>query len=681
MFPLGRKKWREISYDKKRAIELAEECGADVFAVLLMLSRGFDTAEKINGFLNAEDAPFSSPFLILDMDVAVARITAAIENEEKILVYGDYDADGVTASAVLLGYLQSCGADVSCFIPSRIDDGYGLSMKTAADIVKKGYDLVITVDNGISSIDEVAYLRENGIDVVVTDHHTVGDTIPDCVAVVNPHRPEDTSPEKNLAGCGVAFKLIAALEGGDYSCLADEFLDIVTIGTIADIVPLTGENRTIVKQGLRLLSTTSRPGLLRLAEAVGIADRDLRSVDVAFCLAPKINAAGRIYNASLALDLIMCEDEETAEMLTGKLMSANSERQTCEGEMLKDIEAAFDADPDRRCDKIILASGENFHPGVLGIAASRLLEKYSRPAFVITTDGTGIAKGSARSVEGFPLYEALSAVSDILVRFGGHKQAAGFALKDEMIPEFRRRMNAYAADFDDIFPSINIDCRLNAENMRLSMLDSLDLLQPFGADNPEPVFGLSDMRIVGIRALRDNKHLKITLGNNRTQLSALYFNMSTDRFPYRQGDLVDAAVRVERNEFQGTVSLSVQIKDIRPAGVNESGLFNSLSAYYNYRIGIMNEDIKASLCPTRLFIISVYRFIREEGSFSFSPEVLCSRLGMDAENTGRIQVCLDALTEMKLILFNGECYSVNRESGKVDLTDSVILQGLGYKDK
>jgi len=677
---MSRKRWIENPCDKKAAVELARECDADVFATLLLSARGIDTPEKISGFLDSENAPFSNPFDILDMDLAVARITSAIENEEKILVYGDYDADGVTATAVLYGYLSSIGADASYFIPSRINDGYGLSPKTAQAIVDRGVDLIITVDNGISSVEEARFFRENGIDMIVTDHHTVGEEIPDCIAVINPHRPEYTSPEKDFAGCGVAFKLISALEGGDSDYLAPEFLDLVAIGTIADIVPLVGENRTIVQQGLKILSETSRPGLARLIEALGLGGKELKSTDVAFCIAPKINAAGRVYDASLALDLILCDDYDTAEVLVEKLLSANSERQEIENDMLLQIEKDFDDDPFRRCDKVIVASGENFHPGVLGIAASRLLEKYSRPAFVITTDGSGIAKGSARSVPGFHLYEALSAVSDMLVRFGGHRQAAGFALKDEDIELFRRRINDYALAFDDIFPTIQIDCRLNAEKMTPEMTDSLELLQPFGAENPEPVFSLHDMRVSGIKALRENRHIRVTLSNSRATVNAMYFGMSTDRFPYAVGDLVDIAFRVEKNEYQGNTGLSVQIKDIRSAGVNEDGLFGSLSAYYNFCRGAEDARTKKALCPDRLFITTVYKYIRDEKTFAFSPEILCNRLGTDAADAGKAQICLDALTEMNLIIHEGAAYKINPKPARVDLTDSVILQRLGYKN-
>lgn len=677
---MGRKKWKAVAYDKARAVELASECDTDVFAVLLLLSRGIDTAEKINAFLSPAQEPFSSPFLIEDMDIAVGRITAAIENDEKILVYGDYDADGVTATAVLYSYLCSAGASADYFIPSRTEDGYGISDKTAEMIVAKGYDLVITVDNGISSIKEAAFLKRNGIDLIVTDHHTVGDELPDCVAVVNPHRPDDNSPEKNFAGCGVAFKLICALEGGDDEFLGDEFLDLVTLGTIADIVPLTGENRTIVRRGLPLISNSSRPGVVRLLEKISLSGKELSSSDVAFQLAPKINAAGRIYDASLALDLLLCEDYEEADILVEKMLEANSKRQTCEQEILESIEQGFESSPALRTDKIIVASGSDYHPGVIGIAAARLVDKYCRPAFVITTDGTGIAKGSARSTPGFPLYEALFSVSDLLERFGGHAQAAGFALKDENIPLFRRRINEYALPFEDIFPVLSIDCRLNADKLGTAICDSLELLQPFGADNPEPVFGLYDMRVAAIRALKDNKHIRVTLTHGGAAVNAVYFGMSTDAFAFSEGDLVDVAVKVGRNEYRGTVSLSVQIKDVRPAGADEDGLFASLCAYYNFCSGAVNEETKKILCPDRLFISSVYRLLRQSGSFAFPPEILCHRLGVTADNTGMAQICLDALTELKLINREGDRYTVSPSPVRADLTDSVILQKLGYKD-
>ena len=676
---MGRKRWIETEYDKSRALELARECETDVFATLLMQSRGIDTPEKIEAFLDAENTPFSSPFLLADMDIAVARITAALEADEEILVYGDYDCDGVTATAVLYGYLSSVGASVRCFIPSRLEDGYGLSPETAQKIISSGVKLVITVDNGISSVEEAKLLKNAGIDLIVTDHHTPGDELPDCTAVINPHRADDLSPEKNFAGCGVAFKLISALEGGDFDMIADEFLDIVALGTVADIVPLTGENRTIVTRGLKLLCESSRPGIVRLLAECGAGEKELSSSDIAYILAPKINSVGRMADACLALDLLLCESEEDAAPLVEKMKEANALRQKTENEILAAIEQSFDREPQRRKDKVIVAWGQGFHPGVIGIVAARLMEKYSRPAFVITLDESGVARGSARGPAGFHLYEALSAVKDVLTRFGGHRQAAGFALETKNLSLFREKINEYALSTEDIFPTLTVDCRLNAEKMSPGILDSVALLAPFGQNNPEPVFGLYNMRLAAVRPLKENKHLRLTLTTASASVSALVFGTGTDGFPYTAGDMVDVAFTAEKNEYRGEVTLSLIVKDIRASGVNEDGLFSSLSAYYDFRRGKRDDVTLEKLRPDRLFVTSVYRFLRDNGAFAFSPEILCMKTGVDASNAGRAQICLDALTELKLLTFDGAKYTVNPAAAKTDLTDSVILQKVGYK--
>lgn len=677
---MSRKVWNLIPYDKERAVQLARECGVDDFAVLLLLSRGIDTAEKINAFLSGGTGELSSPYLLKDMDYAVNRIRTALDNDEKILVYGDYDADGVTATALLYSYLETLGANVSHYIPSRINEGYGLSLAAAERIADEGYQLVITVDNGIAAIEEAQIFKKRGVDLIVTDHHKVGPVLPEAVAVVDPHREDDFSPEKDLAGVGVALKLAAALDDGDYSAVLADFADIVTIGTIADIVPLRGENRIIVTEGLTALENCNRPGLYALLDALGFTDKQLSASNVAFGIAPRINAAGRMNSADIALELLLTEDEEEAVRLTETINEANASRQNVETEMSEQVEKYFDEHPERRLDRVVVAAGKNWHPGIIGIVASRLVEKYGRPSIVISIDENGVCRGSGRSIEGFSLYEALSAVSGELIQFGGHTLAAGFSVKEENIDNFIKKINEYASGCEEVYPTIDIDCRLNPGNVTVDILDSLSLLEPFGAKNPAPVFGLFGMTLTGVRPIGNNKHLRLTFSRGQAVITAVWFGHTAKELPYNEGDVVDIAVRIERNEYMGEVRLSIQIKDIRPSGTNENGFFVSSALYRSFIAGDkLSAEQKAAICPDRELISGIYRYIREKRSFAYSTEILCWRLGVDASRSGAVKAGLEALKETGILQESNGEYTLTDFTGKADLAGSSLLSSLGYQ--
>lgn len=679
---MSRKVWNIIPYDKERAAALAEECGVDDFAVLLMQSRGIDTAEKINKFLNADVSGLSSPYLLKDMDYAVNRIRKALDNDEKILVYGDYDADGVTATALLYSYLDTLGANVSHYIPSRIREGYGLSLAAAEKIADSGVQLVVTVDNGIAAIEEAKYFRSRGVDLIVTDHHQVGPVLPEAVAVIDPHREDDFSPEKDLAGVGVALKLAAALDDGDYTDVLDGYADIAAIGTVADIVPLTGENRIIVSAGLVSIENCYKPGLYTLLDSLGYSEKQISSSMVAFGIAPRINAAGRMDSADKALELLLTDDEETAQALTQEINDANTARQTVETEMAEQVEKYFDLHPERRLDRVIVAAGKGWHPGIIGIVASRLVDKYGRPAIVISVDENGICKGSGRSIEGFSLYDALSAVSGELIQFGGHTLAAGFSVREEKLESFIEAINRYAGECEDVFPSIDIDCRLNPGNVTVDILDSLRLLEPFGAKNPAPVFGLFGMTLTGVRSIGNNKHIRLTLSRGGAVITAVWFGQTAKDLPFREGDVVDAAVKIEKNEYMGETRLSIQIRDVRPSGTNERGYFASTALYRRFIAGeVLTDEQKAKLCPDREMISRIFRFVRENRSWSHTTEMLCARLETDAENAGAVQTGLDALTDAGILRENNGEYTLTGFQGKADLAASPVLKALGYGDE
>ncbi len=677
---MGRKKWDVVSYDKEKAGALAERTGRDPFAVLLALSRGCDTPEKLEAFFRARENPLSSPFLIKDMEKGAARIRQAVDAGERILVYGDYDADGVTATALLYTYLQSTGADVDFYIPSRAEDGYGLSARTAERVLQGGFDLVITVDNGIASVEEALFFRENGIDLVVTDHHQAGDTLPDCVAVIDPHRPDDTSPCKELAGVGVAFKLVCALEDGDPAMLTEEFLDIVALGTVADIVPLTGENRTLVALGLHALKNTSRPGLVELCKCVGLSDKNVNSSTVAFSLAPKINAAGRMGSAETALELLITDDPDRAAALARELVDANGARQSAENEILEEVTAMIEADPAYETEPVLVVAGRGWHPGVIGIVASRMVETFGKPAFVISVAEEGPAKGSCRSVNGFSLYEALQKCAPLLVKYGGHTLAAGFSVEERDIPAFRKAINACAAGCGEISPTLRVDCRLNPAKLDFTVLNSLTLLEPFGASNPAPVFGLFGMTVISVRPIGGGKHLRLTVSGGGATVNVVCFGRTQQNFAYEQGDAVDLAVRLEKKEYLGVPEMSLQLRDIRPAGTDDGRLFRILDAFARLRRG---EDLppaqRAALLPDRSYMETVYRYLKNNPGRTLTEEELTFRIGRPYTDTGRTCAAVAALTELGLAGRRGGALQILPGAKKADLAGSSVLRMLGFR--
>lgn len=678
---MARRLWNIAEYDKKKAVRIAEECDADEFAVLLLTSRGAENAEDVREYLFGR-TELSDPFLLKDMDKAVQRISLAVENGEKITVYGDYDADGVTATALLYSYLEAMGADVSYYIPSRMLEGYGLSFDTAQKLIDDGTQLVITVDNGINAVDEIKYLASHGVDIIVTDHHRPGEVLPEACAVVDPYRADDESPFGELAGVGVALKLAAALDGGDYISVMQDYADIVAVGTIADIVPLRGENRTMVLEGLEAINAGTRCGIQALREISGGADREINSTGVAFTIAPRINAAGRMDEAEIALKLLLSEDPQEASELAHAIDESNIARQEAEILIIRDVSALLTSNPKMRFDRVLVVDGENWHAGVIGIVASRLVEKYGKPAIVISRDvKTGIAKGSGRSVDGFSLFEALSHCSENLLQFGGHTLAAGFSINNNEIDLFRNRINTYASGIEGIFPTLIIDCRLNPSNINQGILNSLHELEPFGAANPVPMFGLMHMTVKGVKSLANNKHLRVTLARDETTVSCVKFGTAAEKFPFREGDVIDAAVKLDKNNYFGETRVSIQIKDMRPAGSDDVQLFRSMALYEKICRGEETDvSEKALACPSREIIASVFKFIKENGGWSFGAEILCFRLGLPADAFCRVCVAVDALTERGILKNENGNYRLCEVARKTDLRECPLLSELGYTE-
>lgn len=677
---MSRKKWNVAEYDKQLATQLAAQCNVNEFAALVLNARGMQTPEEVTAFLDIH-AQLSDPWLLKDMDKAVERIRQAIETDEKITVFGDYDADGVTATALLYSYLEMLGANVSAYIPSRMTEGYGLSEAVCRRIAENGTTLVVTVDNGIGAIEEAKILKECGVDLVVTDHHRAGCVIPDCCAVVDPYREDDESPFKGLAGVGVALKLAAALEDGDYEGLLYDYADIVAIGTVADIVPLVSENRMIVLAGLASINNANRVGIEALRKVAGHGEKEMNSVGIAFTLAPRINAAGRMGSAWKALQLLLTDDESEAEKLAKEIDSANVERQDTESAIFAQVEEYLDLHPEQRKDRVLVVDGKDWHAGVIGIVASRLVERYGRPAIVISHEAEGPAKGSGRSIDGFSLYEALCHAGDLLVQYGGHTLAAGFSILPENIEAFRQKINAFAATLPDFFPSLTIDCRLNPAHISVHILDALQDLEPFGAGNPSPMFGLFGMQIESLKGMGNNRHLRLMLSRNGAHITAVRFGVSPEDFPYQKGDLVDLAVRIDKNIYMGETRISIQIRDIRPAGIDDGAVFSSLALYQRVCRGetLTREQISLA-CPDRNLIAKVYKYIRTHGVWKHDAEVFGIRLQEAPERLCAISVALDALTQAGILSEQDGVYVCNETSAKADLSRTEILSRLGYHE-
>ena len=522
-------------------------CGALLRRVLA--ARGCTDPAEVQALLGA-GAELSDPFLLRDMDKAVARIEQAVENEETIVIYGDYDVDGISATAILYECLSSMGAHVRCKLPTR-GTGYGLTRPALESLAEKGFKLVVTVDNGISAIEEAACAKELGLDLIVTDHHLPGETLPDAVAVVDPKRADDESPFKDLCGAGVAFKLCAALEGCEPADLLEMYGELVALGTVADVMPLVGENRTIVKEGLATLQDTLRPGLQALLENAGYAGRPVTAETVSYGLAPRLNAAGRMDTAAVALKLLLCENEEQAAGIAARLSEINTSRQQAEQQIAAAALEKLSADPARVLDRVIVVSGEGWHPGVIGIVATRLMEKYGRPSIVISTEN-GEGRGSGRAPTSFNLHAALCACAPLLLRFGGHSAAAGLTIEEEKIGAFRKAINDWAAkEYPVPKPlPLKLDAVADIAELTVPTVQELSRLAPFGSGNPVPVFLLQNAAVDGIWPLgNEGRHCRIRLRQGGAACFVSLFGTAPDDLPYRMGTAVDAAVEV--SIFQG----------------------------------------------------------------------------------------------------------------------------------
>lgn len=664
------KKWVIRQADKERASQISEKFNIDPFVAFLMVSRGIVDDIDVVNFMT-DEFMLSSPFDMADMDEAVFTVSEAIENGDKICVYGDYDCDGVTSTTLLVDFLRSKGADVCYYIPSRETEGYGLNNSAIDEIARWGVNLIITVDNGISAFDEAEHIYELGMSLVVTDHHQLTDgKLPRAEAVVNPHREDNAMDFRDFCGVGVAFKFAVAMDEDNVEDVVERYIDLVAIGTIADVMPLKEENRAFVRRGLQKLNNNPRKSLAPLIKR---NSNEITSQDIAFQICPRINAMGRMGDAKRAVEFLLCDDAAQAVSACNSLDEENANRQQVEQEIIEDVKKQIKKNPRLVASPVIVVAGKGYHHGVIGIVAAHILEKYGKPTFVIGIDENGIARGSARSVEGFNIFEALSACSDDMIQFGGHPLAAGITLKEDMIEKFSADINEFAIKNYPVMPQVELtlDFKLAPSYLNLNLVDSLSVLEPYGAGNSQAVFGIYKLRLLGVTPLSEGKHIRLDLQKKDTKIRVVKFSTPYDDFPYKPGDELNLAVKVSKNAYNGKMYLSVQALDIRLSSLDEDKYFAEKSVYDLYRY---TGKVDESLYPTREDCAFVYKYLKKNNGYPYSLENLYFRL-QDNITYGKLMFALKAFSQGGLINYK-KGITLNTVKEKVNLEETPILKAL-----
>ena len=688
---MNNREWLVRQTDEELCKRVASQCRLFPLTAKILVNRGLTEKEEIEKFLQCDTMPLYDPFLLPDMDKAAARINEAIEKKQRACIYGDYDVDGVTSTVLLYLYLCSRGLECEYFIPERISEGYGLSMPVI-EKMKGKVDLIITVDTGVTAVAEAQYAKSVGIDMVITDHHSCREILPEAVAVVNPHREDSKYPFLNLAGVGVVFKLLCALEG-DTQKILDLYSDIIAVGTVADVMPIIGENRRITGVGLKKLAETENLGLLALMRRAGIVKygkrvKKITSATVGYVLAPRINAAGRIACASRAVELLLTKDEQEADVIAEELCEINKLRQTTEQKIYEQAVEMIEASG--KDDRFLVLAYDGWHQGVIGVVASKIAEKYSRPCILFSLDGE-TAKGSGRSIKGFSLMDALSSCGDCLLEYGGHELAAGLSIERSKIDEFRRRINEYAnpifGDHDHTSP-LEIECVVNFRDLSDNAINEILRLEPFGLSNPQPVLVIRNVTLSDVVPLSQGKHVRFRItgvenGKNYS-LNAVNFGTPFESFPYYEGDVCDIAFTIDMNEYMGTRTPQVFVKEIKLASgdTDEVGVsdrnFKILSSGGSYD-GAEND------VPDLTDFRNVFRFIRREaGRDSASVSLTAARRTLEYDydipvSLTKLKIILEVLNEQKLISLkyrdkNAVVIAITPSAGKTNIDESPLLR-------
>ena len=669
--------WK-VSQLEAGAVNALVGSGYAPLAAMVLASRGIGDDRQARAYLDC-NAPLLDPFLMTDMDKAAGRVGLAMSRGEKIAVFGDYDVDGITATCLLTDFLRRHGADVVSYIPGRLEEGYGLNPIAIHQLHAEGVKLIVTVDCGITAVSEAELCKQLGIDLVITDHHECKQTLPAAIAVVDPHRCDGGYPHKNLSGVGVAFKLASALCGSQETVL-EEYADMVCLGTVADVMPLQGENRVFVARGLESLAHTKRPGIAALMAECGCAPETVSASSIGFMLAPRINAAGRMGQIDLAVELFLTDDPDKAAEAARGLCELNRQRQAVESEIYRQAVSML---PMGKPPEAIVLADESWHQGVVGIVASRIAEEYACPTFLICLDGEH-GKASSRSHGGFNLFASLSALSPLLESYGGHELAAGFTISRANIPEFRRQICALAAQYytDDVpRPVLDVDCAVSPELLTLHNVDSLQMLEPCGNGCPKPVLMMKNLTIDRISMVGGGRHMRLRLCSGHTYLNAIYFSANPQTVSIQPGDLVDVAFTPQVNEFRGTRTVQMNVIDIRPSCNAEC--LPDAAPYRDMQRGNLTSGEAAALLPDRKMLALVWRYLDAANPVQESPMCLCRKIvrwSGKPLNLGQMLTCLDIFRDVGLLTVQRQHKYVSIRltpgEGKADLSRSQTMQRL-----
>ena len=661
------------------AVNALVGCGYAPLTAMVLSARGIHDPRQAKEYLCC-DSELLDPFLMTDMDLAAERVRLAVARGEKIAVFGDYDVDGITSTCLLTAFLRHQGADVVSYIPGRLEEGYGLNPIAIDQLHREGVNLIITVDCGITAVDEALLCKKLGIDLVITDHHECKDVLPEAVAVVDPHRPDGGYPHKNLSGVGVAFKLAAALSG-DQEAVLEEYADMVCLGTVADVMLLQGENRVFVAKGLESLRQTRRPGIAALMQESGCPQETVSASSIGFMLAPRINAAGRMGQINLAVDLFLTDDPHKASELAKALCELNRQRQSVESGI---YDQAVSMLPEGKTPEAIVLADETWHQGVVGIVASRIAEEFCCPTFLICLDGEH-GKASSRSFGGFNLFASLTALSDLLESYGGHELAAGFTINRSQIAAFREQICKRAAEFysdSGIRTVLDIDCAVTPELLTVRSIDSLSVLEPCGTGCPKPVLMMRNLIIDRISMVGNGRHMRLRLRSGHHNINAIYFSANPESVSIEPGDLVDVAFHPQINEFRGERSVQMHVLDIRPSCGFECS--PELGGYSHIATKTLTSGEAAYLLPERATLGAIWRYlISLERDIKEDPLCLCRKIVRWANrplSLGQMLTCLDIFRDVGLLQTQRfhKYITIRLTPGpnKADLNESETLQRL-----
>lgn len=671
------KKWSVGKPDRNLVSQLTLKCGVSTLVAAVLAAKGYSSPESVMQKLNVDE--LSDPFMLKDMQNAANTINNAVDCGDKICIYGDYDCDGIMSTVILYSYLLEAGADVCYDIPER-SEGYGLNQNAVRKLADDGCKLIVTVDNGISAIHEADLIYELGMKLVVTDHHQPGEALPRAEAVVDPHRGDCFSPFKYLCGAGVVLKLVAALDGGDYTMALEQFGDLAAIATVADIVNITGENRFIVSYGMRLIENTDRPAIQALKEVCGLEGKVINTDSIGFGLGPRINASGRFGSPKIAAELFLCEDYDEAASISAKLDELNTQRKNAEALIMNEIYDMIDKNPMLIRRRTIFLLGKDWHHGVIGIVASRILEQFGKPVF-IASETDGEIRGSARSFGEFSVFEALTYCNESLEKFGGHPGAGGFTIKPDMTDEFYNLLEQYALEKHKNMPVLTLtaDAVITPPELSVQNVSGLKLLEPYGAGNEKPLFFMENAVILDVLPLSQGAHTKFRLKYGYTQTDALLFRTPPSALTVAKNDVCDLIVSLDINSYKGSQSVSVIIKDIRPHTMEQSKFFAALSAFESYlRNEPLQKNYYPSMYPVRDEVKKIYLCIPDEG---INTETLYIRISRSGLNYCKFCVAIEALRQLKLIDISSQDGSIRKLKAekKADLLSAPILASLKNK--